>query len=262
LLIVLVLLPPSEGKAPPPRRGPPLDLQRLSFPSLSPAREQLLDLLATVSSRPDALARLGVGESLRPEVDANTGLRTSPTLPVGRLFTGVLYDALDLDGLDPAGRRRAARDVVVLSALWGALRLGDRVPPYRLSVTADLPGLGSLASWWRPRLAEPLQAIAGRGLVVDCRSSGYAAMWTPAGEAAERWVGVRVLREVGGHRTVVSHLAKLTRGRLTRHLLTAGPAVRTPEQLADVAALAFPVELTGPVRRGRAWTLDVVLREG
>jgi cytoplasmic iron level regulating protein YaaA (DUF328/UPF0246 family) len=174
----------------------------------------------------------------------------------------VLYDALDLDGLDAAGRRRAARDVVVLSALWGALRLGDRFPPYRLSVTADLPGLGSLAGWWRARLGEPMHALAGRGLVVDCRSSGYAAMWTPTGEAAERWVGVRVLREVEGRRTVVSHLAKLTRGRLARHLLTTGPGIRTPEQLARVAALAFPVELTAPARRGRAWTLDVVLREG
>jgi cytoplasmic iron level regulating protein YaaA (DUF328/UPF0246 family) len=204
---------------------------------------------------------LGVGESLRPEVDANIGLRTSRTLPVGRLFTGVLYDALDLDGLDPAGRRRAARDVVVLSALWGALRLSDRIPPYRLSVTADLPGLGSLAGWWRTRLGQPLQALAGRGPIVDCRSSGYAAMWSPTGDAAERWVAIRILREVRGHRTVVSHLAKLTRGQLARHLLTAGPVIRTPEQLAEVAALAFPVELTEPVRRGRAWTLDVVLRE-
>jgi cytoplasmic iron level regulating protein YaaA (DUF328/UPF0246 family) len=262
LLIVLVLLPPSEGKAPPPRRGPRLDLHRLSFPSLSPAREQLLDLLATTSGRPDALVRLGVGESLRAEVDHNTRLRTSRTLPVSKVFTGVLYDALDLDGLDPAGRRRAARDVVVLSALWGALRLGDRIPPYRLPVTADLPGVGSLATWWRTWLSEPLQALAGGGLVVDCRSSGYAAMWTPAGEAADRWVGVRVVRELDGHRTVVSHLAKLTRGRLARHLLTAGRPVRTPEQLARVAGQAYPVELTEPTRPGRAWTLDVVLREG
>ncbi len=120
LLLVLVLLPPSEGKAPAPRRGPALDLDRLSFPSLTPSREHLLDLLAETSSRPDALARLGVGESLRADVEANTRLRATPTLPTSRLFTGVLYDALDLAGLDPAARRRAARDVVVLSALWGA----------------------------------------------------------------------------------------------------------------------------------------------
>ncbi len=47
-----------------------------------------------------------------------------------------------------------------------------------------------------------------------------------------------------------------------RHLLTAGTVARTPEQLALVAGLAFPVELTAPVRRGRPWTLDVVRREG
>jgi cytoplasmic iron level regulating protein YaaA (DUF328/UPF0246 family) len=87
-------------------------------------------------------------------------------------------------------------------------------------------------------------------------------MWSPAGRAADRWVTVRVLREVAGRRSVVSHLAKLTRGRLARHLLEAGRSPRTPEALAGLAAEAFEVELSRPERRGRPWTLDVVLREG
>ncbi len=87
-------------------------------------------------------------------------------------------------------------------------------------------------------------------------------MWTPSVEEAERWVSVRVLREVAGRRSVVSHLAKLTRGSVARHLLSSGRTPRTPEQLADVAGRHLPVELTEPVRRGRPWTLDVVLSEG
>jgi hypothetical protein len=73
---------------------------------------------------------------------------------------------------------------------------------------------------------------------------------------------VRVLREVAGRRSVVSHLAKLTRGQLTRHLLSSSSAPRTPRQVAEIAGQVFAVELTQPPRPGRPWTLDVVLREG
>ncbi len=262
LLGVLLLLPPSEGKATAPRRGSRLDATRLSFPELNPAREQMLDLLVHTSAAPDALRRLGAGASLAAEVAGNVRLRETPAMAVSRVYTGVLYDALDLPGLDPAARRRAARQVVVASALWGALRPSDRVPPYRLSIGSELTGAGPLASWWRRHLVEPMTAAAGAGLIVDCRSAGYAAMWTPTGRQADRWVAVRVLRELAGRRTVVSHLAKLTRGQLARHLLTTGASPRTPAQLADVAAQRFPVELTAPERPGRPWTLDLVRRDG
>jgi uncharacterized protein len=237
-----------------------VDAGRLSFPELTAPRDQLVELLVAASGRPDAAERLGVGASLMAEVAANLRLRAAPTMPVSKVFTGVLYDALDLPRLEPAARRRAAHQVLVFSALWGALRPGDRIPPYRLSIGADLPQVGPLAAWWRPHLAAPLAEAAGAGLVLDCRSAGYAAMWTPHGEQAERWVAVRVVREVAGRRSVVSHLAKLTRGRLVRHLLELGARVRTPGRLALAAAEAFEVELGEPERRGRPWTLDVVLR--
>src|SRR5690606_40649566 len=97
----------------------------------------------------------------------------APSVPVAELDTGVLYDALDLASLDPAARRRANRRILVVSALFGALRLTDRVPPYRLSMAVNLPGTGPLAGHWRQPLAEELPAVVGRGLVIDCRSSTY-----------------------------------------------------------------------------------------
>jgi len=56
---VLVLLPPSESKAPPAARGKPLDLAVLSFPALTATRERVLDAVAAVSAGPDAVRRLG-----------------------------------------------------------------------------------------------------------------------------------------------------------------------------------------------------------
>ena len=89
---MLILLPPSEGKASG-SRGRPLDLDLLSFPELTETRHAVLDALVTASSKDDALAVLGVPKGAKDQVDGNVSLRTAPTLPVSSLYTGVLYDA-------------------------------------------------------------------------------------------------------------------------------------------------------------------------
>lgn len=248
-----MLLPPSEGKASR-RRGTPADLGVLSFPELTAARLQVLEALASVSDSPGAAAALGVGTSLADDVARNTRWRTEPALPASALYTGVLYDALDLAGLPPATRRRATNRLLVISAAWGALRPGDRVPPYRLSMGVDLPGIGPLAGFWRRHLAEALAPLA-TGLVVDCRSATYVAAWRPRGAVA-----VRVLQDQSGRRTVVSHMAKHTRGLVARHLLLRGGRdPRTPDSLADAVSERFESEL-GPPSRDGSRTLDVIVR--
>jgi cytoplasmic iron level regulating protein YaaA (DUF328/UPF0246 family) len=260
---VLVLLPPSEGKAPATRRPRPVDHEHQSWPQLRAPRCQVLEALAAASARDDAVRVLGVGPSLAEEVRRNTRLRELAARPVRELYTGVLYDALDPGSLPSAARRSAARSLVVVSALWGALRPGDAVPPYRLSMGTDLPGVGPLASFWRPHLDGPLTEAAGSGVVVDCRSSTYQAAWTPLAPVAARTVAVRVLREHAGRRSVVSHLAKRHRGLVARHLLArSGATPRTPRSLAAAVAERFRCELVPPSREGRSWTLDVVVADG
>jgi uncharacterized protein len=253
---VLVLLPPSEGKAVG-RRGAPLDLDRLSFPELTDARRRVLGALVAASARPDALAVLGAPKGAADRVAANVGLREAPALRVADLYTGVLYDALGLGSLDASTKRRASRRLVVVSALFGALRPGDRVPSYRLSMGVDLPGVGPLARAWREPLAEVLPAAAGRGVVVDLRSSTYVAAWKPTGLLAERTVAVHVVRDGPGGRTAVSHMAKHTRGLVARELIASGADPRTPEELAEALSGSFSVGLDEH-RPGRTRRLEVV----
>lgn len=254
---MLILVPPSEGKAVG-SRGRPLDLEQLSFPELTETRARVVEALTTVSARPDALEVLGVGAGVRDQVDRNVVLRSAPTLPASRLYTGVLYDALDLSSLDRSAKARAARRLVVISALFGALRPNDKVPSYRLSMDVGLPGVGKLAAGWRPALDLVLPAAAGRGVVVDLRSSTYAAAWRPVGELAERTVAVNVFREQpDGTRSVVSHMAKHTRGLVARWLLQSGVDPRTPEGLAESLAAEFVVELDD-ARPGKPRQLAVV----
>ena len=227
---MLVLLPPSEGKAPG-GRGAPLDLERLSHPSLNPVRATVLDAVQTAAQTdPGGLqAALGCPAG---EVEKDALLSTSPTLPALRRYTGVVYEALSYGSLSAGGRRRANSALRVASALFGLLSPTDRIPAYRLSGGTSVPGLGSLASVWRPAL-EP-ELAAHRGLVVDLRSGPYAAL-----ARAPHAVQVRVLRESEGARTVVSHDNKHTKGLLARVLCEQGArgvadVVAAGERVADL----------------------------
>lgn len=244
---MLIALPPSEGKATA-GDGPPLDLATLSFPELNRTRRRVLNALARTCERADAARVLELPPGQADAALArNRALREAPTLPAGRRYTGVLYDNLDLPGLD---QERAADQIVIFSGAWGALRITDRIPPYRLAMAVSLPPLGRLAAVWRAGLAK---ALRPGGLVVDMRSAPYAAAWRSGG------VTVRVFRErvVGGvpKRTVVSHMAKATRGRIAHDLLAAGVDPATPEELHKaVTHLGHAAELNGA-------DLDVILHD-
>lgn len=248
---VLILLPPSETKHRP-TRGRPMEPTRLSFPALAPTRERVGAALREVSAQDDATQRLGVSPGLAAEVAGNLRLLQAPAAPARALYTGVLYDALDLAHLEPAAKRRAQARLVVVSALYGAVRMNDRVAPYRLSMGVTLPEVGRLAAAWRPALDEVLPEAAGRGAVVDCRSSTYVAAWQPRGDLARRWVTIRV--------PGATHQAKHTRGLVAAHLCRTASAPRTPQAVADALADAFDVSLAEPERAGRPWTLDALPR--
>ncbi|HOZ56682.1 MAG TPA: peroxide stress protein YaaA [Nakamurella multipartita] len=223
-----VLLPPSETKAPG-GDGPPLALSALGFPELNRRRTELIAAVIALCADP-VLARsaLGVAASKDGEIVATARLRTTGTRPALHRYTGVLYDHLDVAGLPPAARARAAERLVITSALFGLLRGGDPVPAYRFSAGTRLAGQPTVAAGWRPVLSPVLAGLDG--LVVDLRSGAYAA-FAPVPAA----VTVRVLSEaVPGDpstRSVVSHFAKAAKGRLARAL------VATRAQVDDVPAV-------------------------
>jgi hypothetical protein len=203
---VLVLLPPSQGKASP-DRGRRTGLSTLVYPRLRERRERLIDAV-------------------------DPGLRTAPAIPAAELYTGVLFTALGLADVPWDG-------VLISSALWGVVRPGDRIPAYRLDMSAKPPGIGGLAAYWR----EPLRAaLPDRGLVLDLRSGSYAAAWRPR---RATWLAVRGFSEApDGRRTVITHMAKRVRGEVARLVLQSGGAER-PEEVAEIAtAGGLRVELS------------------
>jgi cytoplasmic iron level regulating protein YaaA (DUF328/UPF0246 family) len=255
---VLILLPPSEGKTPP-RRGKPVDL---TTGPLATPRRQVYDALVGLCRGPEAEAIrvLGLSPGQAVDVRRNAALDELPSAPAEKVYSGVLYEALGLTTLGVSAHRRALARVAIVSSLYGAVGPGERITAYRLGGGVNLPGLGVVAAHWRRHLDPVVRDRAGRGLVVDLRSSTYAAFWRPSPDLAARVVTVRVLHEVDGRRQVVSHFNKATKGRLVRELLMDGRDARTPSAFAGLLTdLGWTVEIGARTKAGTQ--LDVVVSE-
>jgi cytoplasmic iron level regulating protein YaaA (DUF328/UPF0246 family) len=228
---VIVLLPPSETKRDG-GEGPPLRLDALSSPELGPLRAALVDeLIDLAADRPAARRALGISAAQDGEIDRNAALLNAPSMPAIERYTGVLYDALDVESLRGAAASRARSRLAVGSALFGLLRAEDAVPAYRLSAGSKLPGGATLAARWRPVLEPVLARMAADELIVDLRSGSYAALGRLPGA-----VDVDVVAEHGdGRRTIVSHFNKAHKGKLARVLASSRSE---PNDAAAVAALA------------------------
>lgn len=211
-----ILLPPSEGKAKP-EGGKPVDLGSLAFAAaLGEKREELVKAF-------------------------DPALLGAPAAPAAEVYTGVLYQRLDLAGLTATARKRAAKRVLVASALWGFVRLEDRIPFYKLPPSTKLDGIGPLAAWWREVLAGAMPDETGE-TIVDMRSGAYVAAWKPKRATL---LAVRAFRETQGKRKAVSHMAKAVRGDVARALLCAKREPKTPDEVAAIVVEAgFGVELT------------------
>jgi cytoplasmic iron level regulating protein YaaA (DUF328/UPF0246 family) len=258
---VLILLPPSEGKAAP-KRGKALELDGLAFAGLRAARERVLEALVSLcASDPEkAASTLDVPKSQLELVERNAGLKAAPTARADQVYAGVLYDALGLATLSSAAKRRANSRVAITSSLFGLLTPADRIPAYRLSGDAVLPEVGSVAGLWREHLGHAVSEALGDGLLVDLRSGMYQNFWRPPADIAGKVATVRVLHEVNGKRQVVSHFNKATKGRIVRALLEGGANPRTPARLADtLTQLGWTVEVGEATRKGTQ--LDVVVVE-
>jgi cytoplasmic iron level regulating protein YaaA (DUF328/UPF0246 family) len=258
---VLVLLPPSEGKTAP-AAGPRLDLDELSLPELTGPRRTAIDSLVTLCrTQPEAaLGILGLSARQVHEVERNAGLEAAPTAPAWQVYTGVLFEALDIPSANPRARERLMRWVLVWSGLWGAVGLDDPIPAYRLSGSVILPGPGRLAFFWREPLRRAMAEVTTDQVILDLRSGTYSASW--AGPA-ERTAVVRVIHEQGERRTAASHFNKSTKGRLLAALAAGDAEPSSVAELVDaIEGAGFRVETGRPSGAGRSpkpRILDVVV---
>lgn len=261
---VLIMLPPSEAKA----LGGTLPGVRglLGRDELGRTRRRILTEVAALARREPGLAAtaLKVPAGAVPEAMAwNRDVLVSPTCPALERYTGVVYAALDAASLTPAQRAAALRTIRIFSGGFGYLRAEEAVPAYRIPAAARLPAAGGVTALWKPVLRDVVAADVGSQLVVDLRSTDYAAMWTPPRHLREQVLSVRVLTRRrttrGVVESVVSYNSKNVKGLLARALVLAG----TRRDVTDVRRVASVLEASGYEVRQRqaaagATAFDVV----
>jgi uncharacterized protein len=215
---VLLLLPPSEGKAMGGIAKSKWSPQSGTFGKhLSPQRRDIIAALAQAKGGNHTL--LGVsGSHLQRAQMANTHLVGAPTLPAWQRYTGVVWDHLDMASLTAVHMTRALSSIVVISGAHGLVTAGDPIPDYRLKMGARLGSLGTLSKWWQEPLTAALSTYAPRGLILDLLPNEHRAAinWSALPHA----IRVDLVSKKGGR--VGGHNAKAAKGQLARHLLMAG----------------------------------------
>ena len=220
---MLILLPPSETKRPG-GDAAPLDIEGLSFPSLGPQRQIVVDALQVLSLDEDIAARvLKLGATQRHEIAVNTALRTAPTMPAIDRYTGVLFDALDAASLSGVERRWLGAHAAIHSAPFGPIGALDRIPAYRLGASASLPGVAPLRRIWADAVTAALVAAAPR-FVLDLRSEAYAVLGPVPNGVASAYVRV-VSESEGGAVRALNHFNKHAKGALVRRLAETRPRI-------------------------------------
>jgi hypothetical protein len=119
-------------------------------------------------------------------------------------------------------------------------------------------GLGHLVQYWQGPLESVLPGAAGDGLIVDLRSAEYLLAWRPSGELADRWVGLKPVRDASFAKGCDSSTSRSVRGLVLRRILEDGLDATDPAGLAAALEPHFMVQLRPPADHLHPWELRVV----
>ena len=248
---MIVILPPSETKRDGGTPGAVLDLGGLSFLELSDQRRAvLLSLEALCSDAAAATSALGLGARQLFEIERNREIRSAPTMSAIFRYSGVVFDALDVDSLGDRARTWLNDSLVLHSALFGLLRCTDAIPAYRLSHDSKLPGL-SLSATWRGAISTVL--MRQEGFLLDLRSESYAKLG-PASTRGNSFYLRVVTRTADGTKKAVTHFNKAGKGAFVRALAESGIVHDSVDSLLHWAGQSGI-----PLGRGVAGELELVV---
>jgi uncharacterized protein len=170
--------------------------------------------------------------------------KKSPTPgPAIQVYTGILYAALGWSTLTKAQQKLGQSCIAIISARYGAVRPMDPIEPYKEKINNEL---------MRPIVGATLNSISTE-LIIDCRSSTYQTVW-PA--PIEKTIEIKVFTTVDGHKKVITHMSKKTRGEVTRHILLTGKEIKTPQELQEIVSQEFKCTLIEPTEK-EPWALEV-----
>ncbi|MBZ0257009.1 peroxide stress protein YaaA [bacterium] len=191
---VLLLIPPSEGKAPGGDGKP-----------MKPNKDMRKMIRRLHEYDGDWGKLLGVkGKALDEALEANAIILKALTLPAIERYCGVVYDGIDYASMKAAARKAFDERVRIVSALFGLVAPQDRIPNYKLKIDKL-----NAAAYWKPIITEQLK----NAFVIDLLPQAHY-------KAVSYDDGVRVdfVCEKNGKRKPAGHFGKLIKGRFVRWL--------------------------------------------
>lgn len=182
-----ILLAPAEGKQPGGNPfAPDMFDYRTSgtfnyFEDLNPERRRLIDALQTVIDEDEeALEEVFdlEGYELEEAVRVDSEIYDAPLMSaLDRYSPGTMYAAMDFANLPTGAQRRLLENGIIFSGLFGLLRPDDLIPNYRLSMNAELPGVGPVSEYWHERMSPLLNKALGDRFVWDLLPAVNRSAW-------------------------------------------------------------------------------------
>lgn len=217
---LLVLVPPSEAKTP---GGTLRDSVGTFDDALGDERRRVIEALIGAviqsTSRRQEILLNARGPLLERalETTKRLGDERVPRLAAWRRYSGVVWSHLGSETLAPTLRRR----LLIPSSIYGITTAEDRIADFRLKMNVGVPRLGTMATFWKPKVTMVLAAHSARSTIVNLLPLEHEAA-IDVGELMRTRAVVRVqfIDGVGG--TTVGHDAKAVKGVLARTLLIEG----------------------------------------
>ena len=225
----IILLPPSEGKSDSiDPKNPSWDSVRndskyIHFSELNKNRLELIKSLQKYAKNADGkeleeLFELK-GKNLINAINATRNLLVSPTMPACRLYTGVVYDNIEIDTLSKSALNNLTSKTYVISGLWGLVRLSDHLPDYKLKISSKFDDV-NLVKYWMGEVSGLINTISKDKFVWDLLPNEHRKVWNDKASAATHIASVRFVEEKAGKLKVVGHTAKAYKGKLVREIVS------------------------------------------
>lgn len=220
-----ILLEPAEGKQPGGNPfAPDMFDYRTSgtfnyFEDLNPDRRELIDALQdAIEDKDEAQSIFDLeGPEFEEALRVNAEIYDAPLMSaLDRYSPGVMYAAMDFANLPTGAQRRLLENGIILSGLFGLLRPDDLIPNYKLGMDAEVPEVGPVVEFWKPRISPLLNDVLEDRFVWDLLPDVHDSAWEDEHTYEER---VRVQFEAADGTAPTGEDLKVLRGQLVNFIV-------------------------------------------
>ncbi|GEM_PF-142130 len=142
----------------------------------------------------------------------NLKLNPKELTPSIQLYTGVVYESLNINDYDDIELNYLNNSVRIISAMYGVLSPMDGIQNYRLDFTMKLKNI-HLTQFWKEII---LKEFKNEDLILDCASLEFSHFLNPLKEKVHR---VEFIDVVDGQEKIISYNAKKLRGLMANYCI-------------------------------------------